>query len=108
MRSGLDNSTPPKFRVGARKEPQWLKPLILTRLMSRLMVRSRSPQEPRPTRHQETIRQDREHLHCRGTRTRSLGAKKMAGGLPMPANQTFLSFRDEAPAMSPEKEPGVT
>src|SRR5258706_6984052 len=32
-------------------------------------------------------------------------AKKMAGGLPMPANQTFLSYRDEAPAKSPENEP---
>ena len=29
----------------------------------------------------------------------------MAGGLPMPANQTFRSFRVEEPAMSPEKEP---
>jgi hypothetical protein len=31
----------------------------------------------------------------------------MAGGLPMPANQTFLSYRDEAPAKSPDNEPRI-
>src|SRR6266853_1702612 len=75
-----------------RVELQWLKPLTLARLMSRL--------KPRPT-----TRHHREHLHHLGTRARAHGAKKMAGGLPMPANQTFLSFREEGHAMPPENEP---
>src|SRR6266853_5269612 len=40
-----------------------------------------------------------------GTCASAHGAKKMAGGLPMPANQTFLSFREEGHAMPPENEP---
>src|SRR5580693_9152727 len=37
-----------------------------------------------------------------------LKAKKMAGGLPIPANHAFHSIREEAPATFPECESGTT